>query len=94
MNHKKEVNSHRSLPWLPWDCAKMHHTLGFPLQLSVSTSVLVKKTASEPEHSPVVFYTVALPVVFVLTSQHSPKRVAMVSRTVQTRDHSLRPPYF
>lgn len=60
MNHKKEVISPHSLSWLPWDCVKMHHTLGFPLRLSVSASVLVKKTASEPEHALMVIYTVAL----------------------------------
>lgn len=95
MNHKKEVISHHSLPWLPRDCAKMHHTLGFPLHLPVSASVVVKKTASEAEHSPMVIYTVALLAVFVLTSQYSPKQcVAMVLRTLQTKDGSLRPLHF
>lgn len=66
MNHKKEVISHHSLPWLPQDCAKMHHTLGFPLHLSVSASVLGNKTASEPDSSSKVIYTVALLVGLVL----------------------------
>lgn len=58
VNHEKEVISHHSLPCLPRGCAKMCHILGFPFHLSVSASVLVKKTASEAEHSPVIICTV------------------------------------
>lgn len=76
MSHKKEVVSHHSLLLLSWHCAKMHHTLGFPLLLSVPASVLVKKTMSEPECFPIVIcgiISVMPDVVFVFTSQCSPK---------------------